>query len=122
MSYSTRSVTALLLLLSGAGFYLTLYLIVNNGTAALLQPAKLNGVPVLPGTKFPLKLAYTGISAVDGQLVKLALFFWPVIDGSVPSASMQGLHFGGQIVAAWGLMLVEGMRFGNRGRLVSKSV
>lgn len=77
------------------------------------------GPRVLPGTDAPLERSYTGIGKLDYQLTVLALFFWELVDGSRPNASLLCFHFAGQITAGWGLLMMEGLRKGNRGRFVS---
>ena len=67
----------------------------------------------------PLKVHYTGLKALDRHLSTLAIIFWPVMDGSMPNLSLDTLSFVGQVVAVWSLCMLEGMRAGNKGKLIS---
>ena len=71
------------------------------------------------GERYPLKSTFTGIRGIDDQLKVLVIFFLPVVDGSAPSTSLQSLHFGGQLVAAYTLCMIESLRMGNRGKIIS---
>jgi hypothetical protein len=75
--------------------------------------------PLLPGSTEPLLLTYTGITAVDRQLVTLVSFFSPVTDGSSNELSVFALFGLGQLGAVWTLLVMESLRKGNSGRLVS---
>ena len=110
MTLSMNMVKVTLVLLSAAGFYLIWYLVLNNGTSEHMAHIRDVGPRLLPGSEAPLKTSYTGIAALDYQLTVLTLFFWEAVDGSMPNASLQLFHFGGQCVAAVGLLLVEGQR------------
>ncbi|KAL8827341.1 MAG: hypothetical protein Q9170_007054 [Blastenia crenularia] len=115
------NITKLLLLgLSGIGFYSTWYLVMNNGGADFMADLRDHGPHTLPYTdEAPLKKHYTGIGLVDYQLTVLTLFFYNIVDGSHPNASLQAYHFAGQIIAGWSLLMLESLRAGNRMRLVS---
>ena len=115
MDLPTRIVQFSLLLTTGLAFYLTWYLVLNNGTA----PPPPKGVPTLPGTSIPLKTSYTGIEAIDDQLAVLVTFFWPIVDGNTPALSLFCIQFEGGFVAVWSMFMIEGMRAGNKGRLIS---
>ena len=77
------------------------------------------GPRILPGTKIPLKTTYVGIEKVDYQLTVLDLFFWEMVDGSRPDASLFCYQFAGQVFTGWGLLMVESLRRGNIGRVIS---
>ena len=108
-----------LLFLSAAGYYATWYILLNNGTADYMAHIRDFGPRLLPGTKEPVRTVYTGYPAIDYQLTVLALFFWENVDGSNPSASLFCFHFATQIVCGWGLLMIEGLRDGNRWRILS---
>ena len=112
-------VSSSLLLLSAAGFYSTWILLMNNGTADIMKHARDVGPRFLPGTQEPIKTSYTSIQWIDYQLGVLTLFFWEMIDGSRPSASLFSFYFGGQLAAGWCVFLIEGLRNGNSWRTVS---
>ena len=71
---------------------------------------------VVPGISEPLRLSYTGVAGIDQQLVVLFKFFWPVVNGTEPGLSLFSVYFFGEISGAWALILLEGIRSGNRGR------
>ena len=119
MPNSVFLLQASLLALSGLGAYLTWGLALNNGTITMMEHIRDFGPHILPGTVAPLKQSYTGIEAVDYQLTVLVTFFWPLVDGGMPHASLGVFRFASQFVAGWGLVVMEGMRNGNRGRLIS---
>ncbi|KAH8595612.1 hypothetical protein B0O99DRAFT_511850 [Bisporella sp. PMI_857] len=72
-----------------------------------------------PGTKDSLVRSYTGIKAIDHQLQILVIFFAPVVDSSNGNLSLFSITGAGQFGAAWTLLMLEGMRQGNRGKVVS---
>lgn len=73
----------------------------------------------MPGTTQPVKQRYTGIKAIDDQLVFLVVMFWEIIDGSMPDLSLFSFMFAGQALCSYTLILIEGVRNGNRGKLVT---
>ncbi|MCJ1309585.1 hypothetical protein MMC25_003245 [Agyrium rufum] len=111
-----------LLVLVLLAYYGTWHLLNTNGTAAMMIHIRDHGPHVLPGTSAPLRRTYTGIEAIDYQLTVLALFFWEILDGSRPDAVLQGFHFTGQFGAAYGLLMIESLRGGNKWRIVSLAV
>lgn len=119
MLFLIRAIQYLLTLLLLIGFYTTWYLISYNDTAELMRDVQVHGPRTLPGTKAPLKRAYTGIEVFDHELTVLTLFFWEVVDGSMPDASLFCFGFAGQAVAAWTIIYIEGRRSGNRWRVIS---
>ena len=108
-----------LLLLCAVGYYATWHLLLNNGTTEHMTHMRDSGPHLLPGTDQPLKTVYTGLKALDYQLTVLALFFWELVDGSLPDASLFCFHFATQVACGWGLLMVEGLRHGNRWRVIS---
>ena len=119
MSFLINATKLALLCLSAAGYYAVWYILLNNGTTDYMSHIRDFGPRVLPGTKAPLRTVYSGVPAIDYQLTVLALLFWETVDGSHPSASLFCFHFAMQIVCGWGLLMIEGLRHGNRWRVVS---
>ncbi|KAL8860627.1 MAG: hypothetical protein Q9178_002980 [Gyalolechia marmorata] len=79
-----------------------------------------NGPHVLPfSDKVALKRVYTGVGPIDYQLTTLMLFFYNILDGSHPHASLQAYQFVGQLITGWSLLVLESLRESNRGRLIS---
>lgn len=68
-------------------------------------------------TYFPT--SFTGYGPPDELLATFLVFFWPVVDGENPSTSLIGFVFAGQAVAIWIALVLEGLRKGNAGRVIS---
>ena len=114
------NVTKLVLLtLCAAGYYGTWHLLLNNGATDHMSHIGDVGSRYLPGTTEHLKTVYVGISAIDYQLTVLTLFFWEMVDGSRPTASLFCFHFATQVACGWGLLMIEGLRRGHRWRVIS---
>lgn len=118
---SLRTATIILLpILSITGLTLTWFLGLKNGLLG-----QLDGIfaqkpfPYLPGTNEPLILRYSGIKLVDRYLSVLVAVFAPAVSGEYPDMSIFGKVGLGWFGAAWTLMVMESLRVGNRGRLVS---
>ncbi|EXJ76355.1 uncharacterized protein A1O5_00863 [Cladophialophora psammophila CBS 110553] len=107
---------ALLILLSLAGFWTLWGFPYQNGLLKILGQQSEPGA-VIPGpTVAPMKQTYTGIGVIDKQLTVLVSFFYTAIDGNRADVSLSFLYLGGQVLAAWVLIMVEGLRNGNRGK------
>ena len=79
-----------------------------------------NGPHLLPcNDGAMLRKSYTGIALIDNRLTILVLFFYNIIDGSHPNACLQVYHFFGQAPAGYSLLLLEGLRYGNKWRAIS---
>ncbi|KAL8715780.1 MAG: hypothetical protein Q9220_000447 [cf. Caloplaca sp. 1 TL-2023] len=93
----------------------------NNGGSAMMEEIRDHGPHLLPDTngQIPLKKTYTGFAAIDYQLTVLTLFFYKIVDGSHPGASLQAYHFCGQLIAGYGLLVLESLRQGNQWKIVS---
>jgi hypothetical protein len=117
---SLRTIVLILLpLLSATGFLGTWILAGSNGTVAMLEALAKQDAPLLPGSSDLLLRTYTGIAPIDRQLTVLVTFFAPVLDpknGALTVFSIFGL---GQFGGAWMLMMMESMRMGNKGKIVS---
>ncbi|KAL6714288.1 hypothetical protein ACLMJK_007711 [Lecanora helva] len=119
MSTLMRMTILTLLLLCGSGFYGTWYILLNNGTTAYMSQIRDVGPRYLPGTFEPVKTVYIGIPSINYQLTVLTLFFWQLVDGSHPSASLFSFHFATQVACGWGLLMMEGLRRGHRWKIIS---
>lgn len=64
---------------------------------------------------------YTGLGFLDNQLAVLVTFFAPVVDLGVgrEALSLFSLYGLGQFGGVWTLMVMESLRVGNRGLVVS---
>lgn len=108
----------LLIFLSLCGFWTLWVFPYQNGLLAVLGRQSEPGA-VIPGpTSAPMKQTYTGIGAVDKQLTTLVSFFYTAIDGNRADVSLSFLYLGGQVLAAWALIMVEGLRTGNQTKFV----
>ncbi|KAI0834858.1 hypothetical protein F5Y06DRAFT_278085 [Hypoxylon sp. FL0890] len=119
------ALAALLVGLSVFGFRATIGPITTNGLGKLLRDVidgRSDGTTVeLLGAPAPFKREFTGIRALDQQLAVLIGFFAALIDDAGASWDTTAFFVWGmaQFVAAWTILMLEGRRSGNRGRLVS---
>ncbi|KIW11668.1 hypothetical protein PV08_10970 [Exophiala spinifera] len=67
----------------------------------------------------PFAESFTGFDPPDGLLSTLVVFFWPLVDGENPGASLLTFLFGGQIVALLAATTLEASRKANKGRIIS---
>lgn len=56
---------------------------------------------------------------MDDYLATLVIFFTPAVSGDFPDLANFGRAGSGGFGAAWTIMIMESLRVGNRGRLVS---
>ncbi|KAK8220754.1 hypothetical protein IWZ01DRAFT_18490 [Phyllosticta capitalensis] len=115
----TLSTTIFLPALLAAAIYGCFVCSFNNGLIPNISAHLLRGDAVIPGTDVPLKRHYTGIGPIDQQLAFLQIFFWPITSGKSPRLFLQGIHFVGQAGAYWTVMVLEAMRTGNKGRIIT---
>jgi hypothetical protein len=109
----------LLPLLSVAGVFGTWILSDSNGTITTLKALVRQDVANLPGSTDLLLKTYTGVAPVDRQLTVLVTFFAPVLNSTNGALTVFSIFGLGQFGAAWTLMMMESMRVGNRGEIVS---
>lgn len=105
--------------LSLSAWYAIWGLSISNGTLLRMWDVRHARHPILPGTSEPLKTSFTGIFPIDYFCTVMTLFFWEIVDGSRPDASVVGLYF---LPQALGILLplwVEGLRSGNAGKRIS---
>ncbi|OTA97651.1 hypothetical protein M434DRAFT_391584 [Hypoxylon sp. CO27-5] len=114
------ALAALLVGLSVFGFRATIGAMSTNGVGKLLREVT-SGNTELLGAPTPFKREYTGIRGVDQQLSILVGFFSALIDdrGAGWDTTAFFVWGMGQFAAGWTLLVLEGRRSGNRGRLVS---
>lgn len=74
---------------------------------------------LLPSVEVALKLVYTFIPPVDALIRRLHVFLWPAIDGAWPGLSLVAWEFSGQFTATMMIAALEGLREGNRGKLLT---
>ncbi len=108
-----------LLVLSILAAYCIIGLQIRNGFFDLIATAGKEVPRKLPGSSENMITIITGLPALDEHLSGVVMFFWPIISGDSPSLSLFGVYIIGQLVAVQTLVLVEGLRVGNLGRIVS---
>lgn len=91
----------------------------TSGTGELIKVVQAGGHPLLPGTSAPLKTSYTGIGPIDNQLTVLCIFFRSLMAGDHPEYSLHIHDFAFQFAVQYGLMVIEGSRPGNSGKIIS---
>lgn len=64
-------------------------------------------------------IRFTTLKPVDSILTLLVAFFKPVVNGKDVRLTVLSVFFAGQLVPLYMLVIVEGMRFANRGRLIT---
>lgn len=126
-SSTTAARAATIALLAGCtafGAYATFGTAARNGLLAAVRGAA--GRDVAPADKFfyggptPCKATYTGVAAVDNVLaVLIGVFSIILSDANPPYVGYLAKYLLTQFLAGWVLMSVEGLRWGNRGRVVS---
>jgi hypothetical protein len=112
-----NTVKYILPLWAALGVYTILGLMQWNGTFKEMSTVVNAGV--YPKTNVVAKHDFTGIEGLDHLLRSLNVTFWPFIDGSFPSGSLQCFQFAGQYGATYTLIFLESIRCGNRWKAVS---
>ncbi|GKT83858.1 hypothetical protein Ct61P_01708 [Colletotrichum tofieldiae] len=64
-------------------------------------------------------IQFTSLKFLDGLLTMLVRFFQPILTGKDPALSLFCIFMAGQLLAVHVLVQVEGLRAGNRGKLIS---
>ena len=108
----------LLILLSVAGFWTLWGFPYQNGLLEILTQETKPGALIPGPTVAPMKQTYTGIDVIDKELTTLVSFFYTAIDGNRADVSLSFFYLGGQVLASWVLIMIEGLRNGNRGRFI----
>jgi len=114
-----KFVLLLLPTLSILGAFGTWVLGYRNGTFKQIFDVLAQDAPFLPGSADPLVRNYTRVGFVDHQLQVLVTFFAPVVDPKNPELTLFSVLGLGQFGAAWTLLMLESMRMGNKGKVVS---
>lgn len=116
-----------ILLLAGCsafGAYATFGAASRNGlleaiTKAVGKDVKLKSKHI-PGGPTPYKTTYTGIAAIDDPLLVLVAFFTIILDGPKTLDTVWVVRYlTTQFLAGWVIITLEGLREGNKGRIVS---
>ncbi|KAI0128516.1 hypothetical protein BJ170DRAFT_621881 [Xylariales sp. AK1849] len=105
---------------SAFGAYATIGAMTSNGFGDVLSAVASGKRSTLLGAPEPFRRSFTGIGPIDNQLTILVGFFSAVFDGDVPPENTLFYVWGmAQFAAGWTIVLLEGSRAGNQGRLVS---
>ncbi|KAB8297110.1 hypothetical protein EYC80_002495 [Monilinia laxa] len=117
-----RTITLITLpILSFIGIFGTFIIGGRNGTFEHIVRLVRQETPsaVFPDAKYLLLKDYTGIRAIDKQLTILVTFFAPVCDSRNSALWLNSIYGLGQFGAAWTLLVMESLRSGNKGKVVS---
>jgi len=113
------------ILFAASSIYFIIVLQFLNGTMSLLDAYAATSPQYLPptpaGKSILLRLKYTSFAPLDLMINRLTPFFWPLVTGALPELTLFGVYMGGQLVASEVLVVLEGERQGNQGRVVSYS-
>lgn len=109
---------------SALGAYATFGAASKNGLLAAIGKAVGSDVEPeakhFPGGPTPYKTTYTGITAIDDTLLTLIAFFIILLDGPKTQDTVWvSRYLMTQFLAGWVLLTLEGLRKGNKGRVVS---
>lgn len=91
----------------------------ENGTFDAITDGLKAKSPVFPGTTDAIVWKHSGVEVLDNQMRILVSFFAPVVDSINPELNLFSIFVLGQFGAAWALLMMESMRMGNKGRIVS---
>lgn len=119
---SRPATIAILAACSAFGAYGTLVAGFNNGLFDSITKSTGHDVKdkYFPTGPAPYKMTYTGIEAIDEYFVGLIGFFIYIIDGPKTwDVVLVYWYLISQLCAGWMLLSMEGLRLGNRGRIVS---
>ena len=106
--------TVVLLAISAFGYFSIFALSSKNGWSDMLEAAiEVDGT--LPDTGEPLRTHYTGLVTLDAVLTVLVRFFYSCVTLERPALSAFTIYFGGQVLAAHTVLVIEGLRAGNKG-------
>ncbi|KAH9900511.1 hypothetical protein F4778DRAFT_739284 [Xylariomycetidae sp. FL2044] len=108
----------ILLGLSVFGFNATVGTLSKNGFGDVITDLTTGRLAFLPGAPQPFKRSYTGLAPLDGLLATLVAFWIPLVDGDVGGdVRLFYIWAAGQFASSWTLLVLEGLRVGNRRRL-----
>jgi hypothetical protein len=116
-TFSFRKLILLWLpILSLTAVYCCWYISFHNGFFLLITEIFLQSPQrrLFPGTEQHLVQNYTGLKPLDKQLAVLVIFFTPVVELNSKPLALFVLWAFGQFVAAWTLLFMESLRWGNR--------
>ncbi|OAP64976.1 hypothetical protein AYL99_00948 [Fonsecaea erecta] len=112
-------VTIALLLIFGFAVDSMWLLLLRNSYMSTLAHIRDVGPRHLPGSDTPIRSRYSGIPLLDYWFAVMQTILANVTDGSAPRLSLYAFHFAGQLGSMTTLLIMESMRVGNKGTLVS---
>ncbi|KAI1097164.1 hypothetical protein F4804DRAFT_339472 [Jackrogersella minutella] len=114
------ALAALMAVLAVFGFRASMGTMSTNGAGKLLREVTSARAELL-GAPAPFKREYTGIKELDQYLSVLVAFFASLIDDGGAGWDVTAFYIWGmaQFAAGWTILVLEGRRSGNRGRLLS---
>lgn len=104
--------TIALLLISAFGIHSILALTELNGWGDAIRASIDSGT--LPNGEL-LREHYTGVSGLDTLLTTLVRFFYSCTTGERPALSVFTVYFAGQLVPSHAMIVLEGLRMGDKG-------
>ncbi|KAF9873789.1 hypothetical protein CkaCkLH20_08899 [Colletotrichum karsti] len=93
-------------------FYLAKVSINDLGTANGLNDVIAKNLQLEP-------IHFTSVRQLDSLLTMLVRFFQPIVTGADLPLTLFSIFMAGQLLAVHMLIVVEGLRFGNRGKIIS---
>lgn len=87
----------------------------RNGWAELMKNLDKDRPGFFPNTDYPAREVFTGVAGLDAALWNLIRAFHPCVSGEAPTLSFMTAWFGGQIIPLHAVLMIEGIRSGNRG-------
>ncbi|KAI1451363.1 hypothetical protein F4805DRAFT_104633 [Annulohypoxylon moriforme] len=106
--------------LSVFGFRASMGQMATNGLGKVLREVTSGGAELLGAPK-PFKRSFTGVEGLDRYLSVLVAFFASLVDDNGAGWEVTAFYIWGmaQFAAGWTVLVLEGRRSGNRGRIVS---
>ncbi|PGH00927.1 hypothetical protein AJ80_09089 [Polytolypa hystricis UAMH7299] len=121
MATMSTYIVFLILLVHLVGLNAMYGLVLRNGYIEALIRLRDVGPHVLPGSNNPILKRYTLIPPLDKLLTLATVMFANITDGSTPQSSLYAFQFAGQLVPIFTIMVIEGLRSGNRRGVLSVS-
>jgi hypothetical protein len=92
---------------------------VRNGTFDALHKLAAAKPLTLPLSSEIMRLTYTGFAPLDRTLTGIVGFFWICMSGYSSTLGLYSFYMSAQVLPVVVIVLVEGYRVGNAGKLVS---
>lgn len=113
------AVTAALAAIGIFGYFSILGLIQRNGWADMFAEAIAQEKVKLSDMNESSKTGFIGIAPLDFFLDQLIRFFYPCVSGERPELSLFAAYFAGQVLPLHTAVVLEGLRKGNKGTIIS---